>query len=359
MIMHLITNFADIGGAETMLVRLLQSSGEKALVVSLKDVSDRNRRLVGGQVECIALGMNSWTRYAGAGIRLTRLIERKKPTIIVCWMYHAMVAGILAGRLARTSAPIFWNVRQSLDDMNVLSRSSRLAARASRALSRLPDGIIFNSKRAMELHQRFGFENDNIDVIPNGFPRIDVVRDQGERPRIYGIAARLHPQKDHALFFKAAAQLAAQEDDVRFVAAGRGLSWENETVRKMISDAGLAEDLIELRGETDDMGSFYRSIDVLVLSSRTEGFPNVIAEAMGHGIPVVTTDVGEAATIVGSTGKIVPAGDAVALCNAMKMMHDVSASKYSELSNAARRRIDENYSLPIISERYRNFLRYS
>ncbi|NRG18279.1 glycosyltransferase [Rhizobiales bacterium] len=357
MIMHIITNFGDIGGAETMLTRLLRASPEKAFVVSLKDVSERNQKLAGDHVKCVALGMNSWTRYAGAGVRLARLIGREKPEVIVCWMYHAMVAGIIAGRLARTEALIYWNVRQSLDDVNVLSRSSRIAAKISSVLSRLPDGIIYNSQRAMELHRRFGFENNNIEVIPNGFPPVDSVRDYTRRPRIYGIAGRFHPQKDHALFFKAAAQLAAQEDDVRFIAVGRGLNWENETVRTMISDAGLEENAIELRGETEDMESFYRSIDVLVLSSRTEGFPNVIAEAMGHGIPVVATDVGEAAVIVGDTGRIVPAGDAFALCNAMKMMYHVPAREFSELSKAARQRIDDNYSLVKICKRYRRFLK--
>lgn len=356
MIMHIITNFGDIGGAETMLIRLLQASPEKALVVSLKDVSERNQRLVGDQVECVALGMNSWTRYAGAGIRLMRLIRREKPKAIVCWMYHAMVAGMIAGRLARNAAPIYWNVRQSLDDVNVLSRSSRAAARASRMLSRLPDGIIFNSDRAMELHRKYGFKNNNIKVIPNGFPKVEVMRGNRQSPMIYGIAGRFHPQKDHALFFKAAAQLSAQEDDVRFIAVGRGLNWENETIRTLISDAGLPGSAIELWGETDDMQSFYRCIDVLVLSSRTEGFPNVIAEAMSYGIPVVATDVGEAAVIVGDTGKIVPAGDAIALCNAMKLMHDLPMSEYSELSKAARQRINDNYSLEKICEQYHGFL---
>lgn len=47
------------------------------------------------------------------------------------------------------------------------------------------------------------------------------------------------------------------------------------------------------------MPEFYQSIDLLVLSSRTEGFPNVIAEAMSFGKPIVTTDVGDAAAVAG------------------------------------------------------------
>ena len=85
----------------------------------------------------------------------------------------------------------------------------------------------------------------------------------------------------------------------------------------MMAAAGLPEAAIELRGQVDDMAAFYRDIDVLVLSSRTEGFPNVVAEAMSHGKPVVTTDVGDAALVVGDTGVVVPPRNEQALAEGM------------------------------------------
>jgi len=66
------------------------------------------------------------------------------------------------------------------------------------------------------------------------------------------------------------------------------------------------------------MPNVYCGLDVLCSTSLFgEGFPNVIAEAMACDCPVVTTDVGEAANIVGSLGTVVPPGDYAALCKGL------------------------------------------
>jgi hypothetical protein len=57
------------------------------------------------------------------------------------------------------------------------------------------------------------------------------------------------------------------------------------------------------------MELFYSSIDLLVLSSKTEGFPNVLVEAVGYSIPSFSTDVGDAKTIINNDAHISPAGN--------------------------------------------------
>ena len=306
MIMHLITNNMANAGAETMLARLVRASSEGALIVSLIDVSERNRLLAGDGARFERLKMNSPAGAATGVFRLARLISREKPSVIVCWMYHAFIAGTLAQRLSLHPTPLFWNVRQSLDDPAALSRSTRAALRICRHLSHMPTGIIYNSSRSLELHRRLGFQNSNVEVIPNGFDGVEEQPTIRSTPQVFGIAARFHPQKDYETFFRAAALSLKQRPNVRFVAAGAGVSLDNAEIRNMMVAAGLPEAAIELRGQVDDMAAFYREIDVLVLSSRTEGFPNVVAEAMSHGKPVVTTDVGDAALVVGDTGVVVP-----------------------------------------------------
>ena len=164
-------------------------------------------------------------------------------------------------------------------------------------------------------------------------------------PQVFGIAARFHPQKDYETFFRAAALFLKRRPDVRFVAAGAGLSRDNVEVRNMMAAADLPEAAIDLRGQVDDMAAFYRDIDVLVLSSRTEGFPNVVAEAMSHGKPVVTTDVGDAALVVGDTGVVVPPRNVQALAEGMSPMMDLGQDDYAALSLAVKQRIDDRFSL--------------
>jgi glycosyltransferase involved in cell wall biosynthesis len=359
MIIHVIADFSAIHGAETMLARLLQIwPDEEIVVVPLKGLSERNQNLArNSRVLYCPQGAHSPLSLIGATLRLARLIREQQPRAILCWMYHAMLVGLLASRIARVEAPVFWNIRQSLDDRSSLSVSTRTALAFCRRFSALPSGLIYNSSRAQQLHQTYGYRNRNETVIPNGFELPKNVTFQDKVPRVLGIAGRFHPQKDHLTFFRAAAMTAQIHPDVHFVAAGLGLARDNPAVARLIDTAGLAPHLIDLRGEVDDMATFYSVIDALVLSSRTEGFPNVAAEAMSYGKPVITTDVGDAAVIVGDTGLIVPPGDAEALSNAMRKMLNLEPQTYASWARAARERIENKYDLPAVAERYFSFLR--
>ena len=357
MIMHVITNLTASAGAETMLSRLLRVSPEKQLlVVSLMSISDRNRKLANNPaVEFHALGATSIYGMARSILTLARMVRQRRPSAIVCWMYHAMAVGTLAQKISGVAIPVFWNVRQSLDDPASLSASTRIALKITKLLSGTPAGIVYNSARALDLHSDFGFRNANSQVIPNGFD-LPLVEHARPAARVLGIAARLHPQKDHATFFAAAAATLRNHPSARFIAAGANLTPDNFELRQIIESAGLPMDAVELRGEVADMGTFYRDIDAIVLSSRTEGFPNVIGEAMSYGRPAVSTDVGDAAAIIGSTGFVVPPGDPAALAEAMGRMLTMPEDGYAALSIAARRRIEQHYSLGRVAQLYDNFI---
>ena len=357
--MHIITNFEASAGAETMLARLLSvAAGEPPVVVSLIGVSERNRSLAGRRdATFVSLGVRGPVSLPRAIPRLAALIRRHRPTEILCWMYHAMVLGSLAARAAGTNAPVYWTVRQALDDPAALTRSTRMAVSLARRLSRSPAGIIYNSERAMGQHAELGFSAKNSSVIPNGFALPELDERPMTTPRVFGIAARFHPQKDHATFFAAAGAVSRTKPGIRFVAAGDGVTEGSEDLLKMLADARLDRGTIELRGQVGDMSRFYRDIDILVLSSRTEGFPNVVAEAMSHGRPVVSTDVGDAGVIIGETGTVVPAGDPEALAAALGKMAELPPGQYADLARKARRRIDERYGLASVASRYDAFLR--
>ncbi|WBU53805.1 glycosyltransferase [Paracoccus sp. SCSIO 75233] len=357
MILHVITNFEANGGAETMLARLLHEYREPAIVASLMGVSERNITLASNpQVTYECLNAHSMRKLPGAVWELSRIIRQHRPSAILCWMYHGMVIGSAASALSRHKAPLFWTVRQALDDPNALTRSTRMAVSATKRLSSRNSGIIYNSERARFQHRDYGFDDRRAVVIPNGFVLPAFSDSKRAKAEIFGLAARFHKQKDFGNFFQAAAIAARANPALRFVAAGKSVTSENPEILRLMEVAGLDYSRIELMGEQRDMSSFYRNIDALVLSSRTEGFPNVVGEAMSHGKVVVTTDVGDAGKIVGTTGIVVPPGDAEALARGILNVANWSPEQYRNAGKAAYDRIGRDYSLERIVRAYRDIL---
>lgn len=357
-IMHVITDFSRPEGAQSMLARILRLSHDhEVTVASIIGVSEANKALAGNAgVSYRALGMGSPFGLPSALSKLVSIIRDEQPTVILSWMYHAMAMGAVAGRLTKT--PCYWSVRQALDDTGSFGLSTKLALAACRTMSHWPEGIMYNSSKAHAQHENYGYSNPNSLVIPNGFdiPCAPPVRQTG-RVRVFGIAGRLHPQKDHATFFAAAAQASRQYPDLRFRVAGKGLTYDAREVQNMLEAAGALAENFEFLGELSDMPSFYKSIDALVLTSRTEGFPNVVAEAMSYGKPVITTDVGDAADIVAETGIVCPVQDPGALASAMVSFAEMPSETFERHCLMAKKRIEDNYSLARIYSAYNRFLK--
>jgi len=157
---------------------------------------------------------------------------------------------------------------------------------------------------------------------------------------VFGMAARIHPQKDHASVVRAAATLRARHPGVRFLMAGDYAQPAHaETfagLEALMAETGT-RDLFVFSGFEDQMARFYAAIDVFVLATHTEGFPLVILEAMGAGRPVIASDVGGVREAVadGVTGFLVPDRDPAALAAAMAALADDPARLAAQGAEAA------------------------
>ena len=101
-----------------------------------------------------------------------------------------------------------------------------------------------------------------------------------------------------------------------------------------------------------DVPAIDASLDVLVCSSTTEGFPNVVGEAMACGVPCVATDVGECAEVVGDTGRIVPKQDPQRMGEAILELLRPPRAERIALGAAARQRVVERYEINRTVARY-------
>lgn len=172
----------------------------------------------------------------------------------------------------------------------------------------------------------------NVPVIPNPAPW--PLQEQSphlpvpartERQRILLAVGRLNEQKGFDLLIRVFQRLAGQFPHWRLMVLGDG---PNRTaLEAQIASAGLAERVF-LPGRAGNVGQWYAAADLYAMSSRFEGFPNTLVEAMAHGLPAVSfdCDTGPRDIIRHETdGLLVPAGDGLALEAALRRLMDDEA----------------------------------
>jgi glycosyltransferase involved in cell wall biosynthesis len=197
-----------------------------------------------------------------------------------------------------------------------------------------------------------GYELDRFRPDPDARARVRAEAGIPDDAPVVGLVARFHPQKDHRTFFEAAEQVARRFPDVHFLLCGNGLSWENPEVTAMTERAGIAE-RSHLLGYRADVPAVQASLDIACLCSQGgEGFPNTVAEAMACGVPCVVSDVGDAATIVGEIGRVVPIGDAASLARGIGELLCLDGEERLRLGQRARQRIVERYDFGQFMARY-------
>ena len=159
---------------------------------------------------------------------------------------------------------------------------------------------------------------------------------------IVGFAGRLVAQKDPGAFVEAAAHVATARGDVRFVVIGDGP--ERTALEASSRRLGIA-DRIAFLGHRADAPELYAGLDLLVLTSRYEGLPFTVLEAMGLGVPVVAPRIPgmDEAVADGVTGRLVDVGQPRALGTAISDLlsrHELRES----MGRAARARALERFS---------------
>lgn len=149
--------------------------------------------------------------------------------------------------------------------------------------------------------------------------------DCGDRV-VIGNVARFCEAKDHPGLLRAFHDVQSTHPAARLLLVGDG---ETRPQAEALRDALALGDTVHFAGTRQDVPALLRAMTVFVLSSRHEGMPVAVLEAMACGVPVVTTDVGGIGELVrdGETARIVPPGDPQALADALRWMLDHPAER--------------------------------
>lgn len=338
----------DRGGAEKQLiymVRQLRRAGVEVCVCVVAGGGALEYSLRELGVSPLRVGPTS-TRLGRIGV-LYRILREFRPDVVHAVHFHLTPYVVVVARLLGALAVA--GVRN--DGHRALSELGWVGP----WILRLPDGIVANSHSAERNLARLGARRP-VRVVPNV---IDVaefdslalapsVRVTAMRT-VIGVG-RLVPVKGFDRFLRVLQLVQARRPDVRGVIVGDGP--ERRRLEQLAAQLRLVPDGVRFVGERADVPDLLRASDLLLLTSRSEGFPNVVLEAMVAARPVVTTDVGDAATVVEHrvTGYVVSASLVEQLARRVIALVD-SLDLRDRFGAAGRRRVEERYGVEGLAER--------
>jgi glycosyltransferase involved in cell wall biosynthesis len=351
----ILVNSFGAGGSERGMVNLAGALAARGRPVSLVVVRDDGPlgTLVAPDVEIVHLRAH---RVTAALPSLVRWLRTERPQAILSACANSSVVSVLAARIAATG------VRTVTCEQTTLSRVAldtrrirhRLVPPAARWAYPRADAVVAVSDGvAADLVNAFGLPRGRVQVIPNPLtpgialqatrpPTHPWLRDGG--PPVLLSVARLTSAKDIPTLLRAFAKL-REARPARLLVLGEGE--ERSRLERLVRRLDLASD-VDLAGYCANVYPAIAAADALVLSSRREGLPTVLLEALALGTPVVATDCLSGPREIlesGRLGRLVAPRDPAALACGMDAV-------LSDRRRPLSRRTLERYSIDAVADRY-------
>jgi glycosyltransferase involved in cell wall biosynthesis len=291
------------------------------------------------------------------------MIRHERVGIVHTFFETSDIFGATVARLAGVKSII-----SSRRDMGILRNSRHRIA--YRVLAPLFTKVLAVSDRVRAWHMKEdGLRSGQIRTIHNGISLERFNRQVNSSAlraqlhlafdtRLITTVANVNAWKGLETFIAAAALIHLDHPDTEFCIAG---DWTDMAVvgqlQQQAKDLGVAS-IVHLLGRVDDVSGLLQCSDVFALLSQSEGFPNVVLEAMAARVPVVATSVGGTPEVVtdGVTGLLVPYGDAK--FSAMKIAALLSDKSLSDrLVATAHDRVEKDFSLEQMTNKHLDLYR--
>jgi glycosyltransferase involved in cell wall biosynthesis len=312
---------------------------------------------------------------------IRRIIRDFKPQIVHT---HTAKAGTL-GRIAAVSVNLT-SVRSRIKIVHTFhghvfhsyfkSYKTKIFMFIEKVLARFTHKIIVISNlQKIDICNRFKIANEKkVRVIPLGFDLTNfgknrktakIIRSKylgeiSEKKYLVGIIGRLAPIKNHSLLIKAFKVLKDRKKDHLFQCIFVGDGELREKLMNEVLELNV-NDLIVFAGWQKDVAAFYNAFDAVILTSKNEGTPVTLIEAMASGLPVAATDVGGVRDLLGSVenetdegftisqnGILIRPEDEEAVANALMFLLN-EKEKSQRMASNAKGHVKKNYSFERLS----------
>ena len=286
-------------------------------------------------IPVISLNINSFIDLKGL-IKLVRAIKKYKIKIVQTHDAQTRRLGVLA--------KYFTNIIHvtSLHGWIQNTPKQKLGTLLDKHLIRTADQVIVVSEKMKKMIMAQGIMENRISVLHNAIFLEDYCKDLRDNSirkefnislskKIIAIIGRLSPEKGHLDFVNAAALVNKNVNDVHFLVVGDGPLFDE--INQQVIKVGLS-DRFTFTGHRTDMHKIYAAIDLLAITSYTEGLPNVLLEAFAYSKPVVSTNVGGISEVIsdGENGILVNPGDVHKIGSSLSLLLNNSqlADEYSK-----------------------------
>ena len=324
------------GGAERVVINLLRGMSQKNITLDLvvATLEGPNLNQIPPTVRVIDLGTK---RVLTTVFPLAQYLQQNQPAALISHMGHANVVAVAATKLARHQTKLILVEHNTLSAAKSKFLRARLMPTFMKVLYPSADYVVGVSQAvARDLESELSLPQQTVKTIYNPIVDQELLAKanltishpwlQPDTPPIFLAVGRLTKQKDFLTLIKAFA-LVRQQAEARLMILGEGeCRVELETA---IARLNLTED-VTLPGFVDNPYAYMRQVHALVLSSRWEGLPSVLIEAMACGCPVIATDCPSGPKEIlaeGKYGHLVSVGNPEQLSIAMLKILKTSVKK--------------------------------
>lgn len=352
-ILHVI-NDAETGGAQTLveaLARHRDPSDEAHILVLLGrgGLSDRLEEAA-SSVEHVGMSRKDLVP-ARAAAHLLRMVRRLEIDVVHS---HLQQSDLLSA-LTPHGRPRVSTQHSSQDGSS--SAVARFAWQAAAKTSFRMDAVVACSPSARRVATEFGytFPAEKMPVIVNGTATAPAPSPDPGGQRLLHLG-RFAPAKDHRTLLEAMALVHERLPGATLRCAGNDVDEDNDELTSWRRELGL-ERSVELCGTISDVRSELRAADALVFSSSTEALPMAGIEALSEGLPVVTTDAGDAGLLAVDEHLLCPPRDPRALAERLLWLLERSPQQRAQLRRQAWQLCGERFGIERTVARYRSIYR--
>lgn len=372
-VLHIINSLKK-GGAEGNLFRLCEFQKKKyrhninITIITLINKGYYEPKLEKLGVKVLSLKINKnekFYNYLQTINIFRKYLKKIKPDVVQSWMYHSNFFSIFIPNKDKIS--LFWNIRHSELNLKISKKKTIFISLICGLFSKIiPNKIIYCSEKSINFHEKKHlYSKSKTVLIDNGYSDKTYFNSKSLRSQfrkenkiknsnlVLGFAGRYSKQKNIEALLNAFSLIENNYSNIYFAMVGKDINNKNKALTNIINEK-LINNKILFLDEQKNLLKFYNGIDLLILASHSESFPNVIAESMLCSTPVFSNEAGCASKIIDNDQLVIKNNDYLSIANGLKKILKLlnKKKKWKYIKINARKKIQDNFSIEKMSNKY-------